>query len=355
MRVELVFQTSCPVDLLNASRLAPGPPAEDEDRSLGADDHLVVGHGRRRPCLVQRHTARGRDAGLPPLGARDLVDGVQVAGPVRDIDRVRVDGRGRRHVTVRREGPLGGEAGDVCRAQRVLGRLVSGVLPVPAGRVPFASLGRGRRACQQACRGEGSHQCGGSNKSPRLQGIPPGAQRCAQHRGVSPFLAPARRSRRPFGDAARRWNPRVPWPTLGWGSLSVAGARCPPRRLGMRCVRSWQRLGRHPIGWPASETGVEKQPLERLAVPGLEPVPAPAAVDDQQAIGLRAADGVDDVGGCLRVTPLPEARWAENDPQELPLPGLWTLATRQLLDAVQRARVRCDEGYADRIVGRRRR
>jgi hypothetical protein len=104
--------------------------------ALGADDQLVAGDGRRGPGVVTRDAAGGGDAGPPPLLAGPLVDGVEVARPIREVHGIAVDRRCGRHVAAGRELPLLLEPGNVAHAERLLVRLEPGVLKVAAGRDP---------------------------------------------------------------------------------------------------------------------------------------------------------------------------------------------------------------------------
>lgn len=59
---------------------------------------------------------------------------------------------------------------------------------------------------------------------------------------------------------------------------------------------------------------VEKQALEGLGVPALELGATPAAIDDQQTIGLGTADRVQDVTGRHEVEALTQVRLSHGDP-----------------------------------------
>jgi hypothetical protein len=76
------------------------------ERTLSPDDHLVAGDRRRGPGVVARDATGGRNARPPPLLTGHLLDGIEVAGPVREVHRVAVDRRRRRHVSAGRELPF---------------------------------------------------------------------------------------------------------------------------------------------------------------------------------------------------------------------------------------------------------
>lgn len=72
------------------------------ERPLVADDERAVGHGRGGPGLVPGDSRVGGDRALPHDGTGRTVDGVEVAGPVRDVHPAPVDGRSGRHVATGR-------------------------------------------------------------------------------------------------------------------------------------------------------------------------------------------------------------------------------------------------------------
>ena len=59
----------------------------------------------------------------------------------------------------------------------------------------------------------------------------------------------------------------------------------------------------------------KKQQRKCLAIPVFEPRAAPAAIDDQQPVGLWASDRVQDVGSRFEIQTLPQAGGSDDDLQ----------------------------------------
>lgn len=64
------------------------------------------------------------------------------------------------------------------------------------------------------------------------------------------------------------------------------------------------------VGWR------KQQQRKRLAIPVFEPRAAPAAIDDQQPVGLWASDRVEDVGSRFEIQTLPQAGGSDDDLQQ---------------------------------------
>ena len=90
----------------------------------------------------------------PPPAAGFPVYGVEVALPIWKIDMVAIDARRRRHVAIRREDPLHGQARNVIDADRLFGALKSSVIQVLSGGGPH---------CIAAV--SGLHYCGHHQRS----------------------------------------------------------------------------------------------------------------------------------------------------------------------------------------------